>query len=206
MLRFYIKRPQVLDRLVRKRYRSSIVRQRVPGLSSELTDIAPCRCVVRGSEMSPLNLAYDHSAPRRVHGRRRAVVVSGDEARQTLLALILEDLGYTPSARSNGMEALLGWDADVDVVITDLVLSDMFGTELARRIHRRSPSTRFLFASRCEPKQWPRAVFSALRGVPPPYWYLPEPFSAQDLRAHLEEYRAESGFPNGSITGNGNSL
>ncbi len=140
--------------------------------------------------MNDVDLAADRPVLWPAHTPKHAVIVGGERARQTLLTLHLEDLGYISTICTTGSEVLFGSHARADLVITDLLLTDMFGTELARRIHRQSPSTRFLFVSSVEPEQWPRALFSPLRDVPPPHSYLRYPFTVRALREHFGLHKA----------------
>ena len=61
----------------------------------------------------------------------------------------LEELGYRPLACASGREALdlLGGGAEVDLVVTDVMMPEMTGTELAAAMRRHHPAVPILFVT-----------------------------------------------------------
>jgi signal transduction histidine kinase/ActR/RegA family two-component response regulator len=89
----------------------------------------------------PSGPAFDHAA--------RILVVEDDPrvSRSTVTALI--ELGHRPTAVASGRQALeeLKRDPSYDLVITDVVMPEMTGVELAREVGRLYPGLRVLFVT-----------------------------------------------------------
>jgi len=63
---------------------------------------------------------------------KKVLVVDDEEGIRRELAFILEDEGYVPMTASSGFEALANLeDQRFDIVITDLMLPDLGGTDAA---------------------------------------------------------------------------
>jgi signal transduction histidine kinase/CheY-like chemotaxis protein len=101
--------------------------------------------------------ASGHVAPRIRHaepvargGEDAAVLVVEDDprvSRSTVAAL--EELGYRPHPCASGREALaiLKREPHIALVITDVMMPEMTGTELAAEVKRRRPDMRILFVT-----------------------------------------------------------
>ena len=72
-------------------------------------------------------------------------MVEDDDAVRRFVQAVLEPAGYDVRVASGGEEALNG--ADADLLITDILMPDMNGRELAERIRERAPETAVLFVS-----------------------------------------------------------
>ena len=90
-------------------------------------------------------------SPGLVHGTETILLVEDDPALRELAATLLRRLGYTVWAAANGVEALSlkrrGETGRVDLLFTDVVMTQMNGRELADRFRTLSPQTRILFTS-----------------------------------------------------------
>jgi len=78
------------------------------------------------------------------------LVVEDEKALLSVTQRILEDAGYRVLTAANGPEALAAVAADgepVDLLLSDVVMPQMLGPELARLLHERKPSIRVLFMS-----------------------------------------------------------
>ncbi|MDQ8758135.1 ATP-binding protein [Sphingosinicella sp. LHD-64] len=88
-------------------------------------------------------------APERGRGAGSILVVEDDPrvSRSTMDAL--EELGYRPVACSGGREALdlLTRTSDFDLVITDVMMPEMTGTELAAELRRQHPHLPVMFVT-----------------------------------------------------------
>jgi hypothetical protein len=97
----------------------------------------------------PLSLAKPALAVE-LHGDETILVVE-DEAEVRKLALAgLASFGYSVHGASCGREALAfcrEFGGTIDLVVTDVVMTDMNGREVARRIAEMRPSARILFMS-----------------------------------------------------------
>jgi CheY-like chemotaxis protein len=77
------------------------------------------------------------------------MLVEDEPAVRGLFAMSLRRDGYHVIEASNGAEALVVFEQAprVDLVVTDVVMPIMKGTELARRLRERKPDQRFLFVT-----------------------------------------------------------
>ena len=78
------------------------------------------------------------------------LLVEDEQALRTVTRRILEAAGYKVLTASDGAEALAAVGADgepVDLLLSDVVMPEMFGPELAQRLQERKPSIRVLFMS-----------------------------------------------------------
>ena len=76
------------------------------------------------------------------------LVEDNPELRQTLV-LLFEDLGYTIAAAANGQEALsyLQRAPSPRLILLDLIMPGINGTELASELRKRQPDLKVLFIS-----------------------------------------------------------
>lgn len=64
------------------------------------------------------------------------------------LALILEDEGYNTTHASNGLEAVkVLADSQIDIMITDILMPEMDGLELATRARNQFPELKIILIS-----------------------------------------------------------
>ena len=90
-----------------------------------------------------------HAEPDR-GGRGPVVLVVEDDPRVSRSTVgALEELGYRPLACSGGREALetLANDPEIALVVTDIMMPEMTGTELALQVNRLYPGIRILFVT-----------------------------------------------------------
>ncbi|HYI49608.1 MAG TPA: ATP-binding protein [Allosphingosinicella sp.] len=91
-----------------------------------------------------------HAEPAVRSGSAAAILVVEDDprvSRSTVAAL--EELGYRPYPCASGKEALamLKREAEIALVVTDVMMPEMTGTELAAEVKRRRPGMRILFVT-----------------------------------------------------------
>ena len=77
------------------------------------------------------------------------LLVEDEPAVRGLFAMCLRKDGYFVMEASNGSEALaiVEQTGRVDLVVTDVVMPVMKGTELAQRLREKFPTLRFIFVS-----------------------------------------------------------
>ena len=76
----------------------------------------------------------------------RILLAEDDEAMRVYLARALEQAGYAVDAVGRGTEALPLLQAeDYDLLLSDIVMPEMDGIELAQRCAELSPGTRVMF-------------------------------------------------------------
>ena len=87
--------------------------------------------------------------PARTHPGATILVVEDDPRVSRSTVDALEELGYRPLACAGGSEALalLEKHAEVDLVLTDVMMPEMTGTELAAELRRRHPRVPVLFVT-----------------------------------------------------------
>ena len=82
-------------------------------------------------------------------GRGRILVVEDGRSLRDLVRFVLEDAGHRvhAAARPSRALALIADDEPLDLVITDVIMPEMKGHELARRIREMRPGLRVLYMS-----------------------------------------------------------
>jgi signal transduction histidine kinase len=121
-------------------------------------------------------VALPVAAPAR--GTERILVVEDESAVRVLAARVLTEAGYTVLEASSGREALdlVSGGAGVDAVVTDVVMPDMGGAELAEHLRETAPALPILFMSGYTGTDVLRRGFNE-EGVP----FLQKPFSPDSL-------------------------
>jgi signal transduction histidine kinase len=123
-------------------------------------------------------VAVEPPEPAAVQGRGETVLVVEDEpAVREITARILRRSGFAVLEAASGAEALtLAADRQFDLLLTDLVMPQVSGTELARRIHQMLPDVPVLFMSGySQDVLGPRGALDS--GAP----LIQKPFAAQEL-------------------------
>ena len=82
-------------------------------------------------------------------GSATILIVDDDDGVRTVAAAIVEELGFKVLAAGTGREALqiLADDPRIDLLLTDIVMPEMTGVELARQVRAMRPDLPILFAS-----------------------------------------------------------
>jgi CheY-like chemotaxis protein len=77
------------------------------------------------------------------------LLVDDDEPVRELVRRMLQGLGYIvlPASRPSEAERLLAESDGIQLLLTDVVMPEMSGYDLARRVHERRPEIRLLFMS-----------------------------------------------------------
>jgi two-component system cell cycle sensor histidine kinase/response regulator CckA len=118
-------------------------------------------------------------------GSETILLVEDEDTVRNVAARVLSNQGYTVLASSNGHEALALLEqvqGRIDLVLTDVVMPDMGGLELATRLQNRWPELRVVYMSgyaegdKLEPgmRDYPRS-------------FLQKPFSAESLTVKVRE-------------------
>jgi two-component system, cell cycle sensor histidine kinase and response regulator CckA len=102
-------------------------------------------------------LAADGQAAALIHpkdtapvGLETVLLVEDEPGVRALAEVVLRKLGYTVLVAENGTAALRIWEENkgsVDVVLTDVIMPRMSGSELANRLREMNPRLRILFMS-----------------------------------------------------------
>ncbi len=119
-----------------------------------------------------------------VRGTERILVVEDEAAVRALAVRVLTEAGYSVLPASSGREALdiLGGGAVVDAVLTDVVMPDMGGGELAEQLRELDSGLPILYMSGYTGTDVLRRGFDE-RGVP----FLQKPFSPASLTSGIRQ-------------------
>ncbi len=137
--------------------------------------------------------AVSHEEPKLVETRaepEKAVtilVVEDEEALRRVVKRVLEASGFSVFTAANGVEALQRLEehkGQIDLVVTDVVMPEMGGIELAERLALTHPSIKVLCTS--------GYTGHSTSGHPmlEPSRFLPKPFKAQELLSKVQEVLA----------------
>ncbi|MBX7078032.1 MAG: response regulator [Nannocystaceae bacterium] len=120
----------------------------------------------------------------RPRGGETLLLVEDDDTVRALARVILERQGYTVVAVPDGVQAIERFDAEPDrfaLVVTDVLMPQMSGTELVRRLRERRPQLPVLFMSG-------HADDTTLqRGLDPNAAFLPKPITPGPLSRKVRE-------------------
>ena len=117
------------------------------------------------------------------HGRETVLVAEDEGAVRESVRRILERAGYTVIEARHGADALLLWRErkdEIALVLTDLVMPEMRGSELAAQIRETSPDTKVIYMSGY-------ASESARATVKPGDVLVEKPFEAESLLRVVRE-------------------
>ena len=146
----------------------------------------------KGTTFNILLPRVEFTLPRRGDGpalvsgadRKTVLVVEDEAALRGLVVMMLERLGYVVREASNGPDALRLVEADClqpDVLLTDVVMPEMSGSDLATKMRQRLPGVKVIFMSGYADE----TILD--HGVSDPsFEFLRKPFSMADLEVHLD--------------------
>jgi len=111
---------------------------------------------------------------------RRVLVVDDDRGLSTVLAAALGDEGFAVTVADNGLVGLRRFEADgADLIILDVLMPEMDGLEVCRRIRRKSKVPIVLLSSRGDEVD---RVTGLETGADD---YVTKPFSTRELVARI---------------------
>jgi two-component system nitrogen regulation response regulator GlnG len=118
-----------------------------------------------------------------------ALIVDDDLAQRTMLASMLRQLGCTTSEAGDPSDALhmLGQDASVNIVFTDVLLPGMSGVAFLARVRERYPLIPVVVLSASDFDQWGRMAMDGGAS-----FCLQIPFFKTDLLAALQAAQVAS--------------
>jgi PAS domain S-box-containing protein len=123
----------------------------------------------------------------RVTHRRAGTVLlaEDDDAVRSLTKLVLQELGYQVFEARDGAEACGLFDAigaELDLLVTDIVMPAMGGHVLADRLKQRRPGLKVLYIS-----GYADEAITRLSALPPGSVFLEKPFGPEDFVEKLRE-------------------
>jgi DNA-binding response OmpR family regulator len=113
------------------------------------------------------------------------LVVENEAAIKTLVQTVLERCGYVVLTAESGSEALrlaAAHTGSIDLLITDVVMPDLHGPELASRLVEQRPGLVTLFMS-----GYLDDALGETSGLPLPVDFIQKPFSPSALAARVRE-------------------
>jgi two-component system response regulator ChvI len=111
---------------------------------------------------------------------RRVLLVDDDRALSTILAAALADEGFMVATAANGLEGVRAFEADgADLVVLDVLMPELDGLEVCRRLRKKSAVPIILLSSRGEEID---RVTGLETGADD---YVTKPFSTRELVARI---------------------
>jgi PAS domain S-box-containing protein len=124
---------------------------------------------------------------------RRVVVVDDEPAIGTLVERILRGAGYlvdTATSGAEGLSLINALEEPLDLLLSDMVMPEMSGVELAWEVRSRRPATKVLFMS-----GYAEPVLDTHEALPPGLELLTKPFNEEELLAKVAHVLAEAPTP-----------
>ena len=118
-------------------------------------------------------------------GTETVLIVEDDAQIQQLVLEVLAEKGYNVLVSSNGLEALQllsSLSAPLDLILTDVVMPQMSGRELAERAASIKPDTKVLFMS-----GYTNDAIVRHGVLDSGTWFIQKPFAADALAARVRE-------------------
>ncbi len=149
-----------------------------PGAGTTVTITLPA--AEHGAEVVD---AADSQEPDRVDGDETILICEDEPSVRRLIELLLTNHGYSALSADHPSQALAlaaAHPGRIDALISDIVMPDMPGPELAQRLHALRPGLRVVFVSGYAP--------AALRGsstIPDDSGFVQKPFQALELLGAL---------------------
>ena len=108
----------------------------------------------------------------------RILVVDDEEPVRDLVSRVLYQAGYTVLTAGDGPDALLGAELNppIDLLITDLLMPQMYGDEVARQMRVRYPRLRVLYLTGHRNR-----LFTHRPLLPDREAFLDKPFTSDEL-------------------------
>jgi signal transduction histidine kinase/ActR/RegA family two-component response regulator len=126
----------------------------------------------------------DESGTERVHARKTVLVAEDEGGIRELICEFLKTAGYTVLAAENGAKALAlanQTNGPIDALLTDVVMPNMRGPELAERLRRVRPEAKVVYVSGYLEYERGNGEFLA------DGFFLQKPFSRDSLIAKMSE-------------------
>ena len=137
------------------------------------------------SESRVLEEAVRPAAPTDTRGSETILLAEDEESLRRLTARMLETRGYEVIAAGTATEAVRIAEEqgrEIDLLLTDLIMPELSGGELAKQVRTVAPGVRVLFMS-----GYADDVMTSKGALEPGAPFLEKPFSAHGLAAKVRE-------------------
>jgi PAS domain S-box-containing protein len=114
----------------------------------------------------------------------RVLLVEDEDQVRQLVSLLLADAGHTVTGAASAAAALVTLAdpaAEIDLLLTDMILTDLRGDELARRARELRPALRVVYMSGYEDRSAGHSAGAEAHGI------LAKPFTEGELAAALRD-------------------
>lgn len=141
---------------------------------------------------TPAGAAHDEpgeAARQRKGGSETILVVEDEKLLESLLRRLLEQAGYRVLSAGSpriALDVVSEIDEPIDLLLTDVVMPEMGGSQLSERLTKRFPSLRTLYMS-----GYPASAIEQRGLLPQGISLLQKPFTNEELLARIEEILAE---------------
>jgi CheY-like chemotaxis protein len=132
------------------------------------------------------------SSPVEEPGAELILVVEDEAVVRKLVRRILESAGYSVLLAANGEEALVECERashEIGLVLTDVVMPEMGGKELADRLARRWPDLKVLYMS-----GYTGQAIARRGSLDEGAWFISKPFEPAELVSKVRAVLASSGL------------
>jgi PAS domain S-box-containing protein len=122
-------------------------------------------------------------------GNETILIVEDEQVLRLLITDILRPMGYQIFTAENGREALEVFktiEGKIDVLLTDIMMPEMDGRELARRITQMSPETNVIFMS-----GYTQSIIMQPDSVREHCYFIPKPITPSVLSEKLRQVLGE---------------
>jgi CheY-like chemotaxis protein len=112
------------------------------------------------------------------HESAKILIVDDQPSVRSFVSRVLNDAGYTTTSASDGPEALkiIEMSGTVNLLVTDLMMPEMRGDELARRVRQADPAVKVLYVTAHRDE-----LFQNTAGLGDHEAFLDKPFRTHDL-------------------------
>jgi CheY-like chemotaxis protein len=149
-----------------------------PGHGTTITTVLP-------ATEEPLTGEPPAEPVRDTHGKETILVVEDEDALREVTKRLLERNGYQVLLAARGSEALqlmAEWRGEIPLLITDVIMPEMLGREVAQRAQALRPGTRILFVS-----GYAQTVLGSQGTIDEGVALLEKPFAEAQLLAKVRE-------------------
>ena len=160
-----------------------------PGRGTTFRVYLPRHIPDNEEELVAQKAAKKEPLPADLTGTGRVLLVEDEDIVRSFAVRALKRQGYEVLEASTGVEALEVMErinGDVDIVVSDVVMPEMDGPTLLKRLRKKNPDIKIIFVS-----GYPHEAFETSLDKDQQFAFLPKPFSLPQLAAKVKEELAK---------------